>query len=111
MISLSQSAIYYAVMKCVETANYHIIIAVSTMSKMQRVFDICMEAIERFNFDKPASRMSKNQFSMVFDNGSLIQCIPANDNARGHASHLVIYDYTISDDIRNNVLRCIEKWK
>jgi len=109
MIKLGNSSVYYAVMKCVETADYHIIIAVSERSKIQQVFDVCMEAIKRFNFNILFCKMSLNQFSIFFNNNSLIKCIPANESARGNAAHLVIYDQVIDDDIKNCVLRPIEK--
>lgn len=111
MISLSPSAIYYAVMKCVKTSDYHIIIAVPYSAKMQGIFDDCMEIIERFDFDRPSCKMSHNKFSVFFDNNSSIRCILANDNARGYAAHLVIYDELIFDDTKRNILQACEKMK
>ena len=109
MIRLGNASIYYAVMKCVETVDYKIIIAVSNRLQIQQVFNRCMEVIERFNYDKPEAKISQNYFLISFKNGSSIRCIPANDNAIGHAAHLVIDDRMIDDNIKNNTLRCIEK--
>jgi len=109
MIKLSNSSIYYAVMKCVETPNYKIIIAISKRSQIEEVFNKCIEVVEKFNFDMPLIQRTLNYFSMQFQNGSSIKCIYANENTRGNAAHLVIYDQTIDDDIKNCVLHPIEK--
>ncbi len=51
-------------------------------------------------------RKSKEDFEIIFSNGSKIKFIAGNDSSRGQRYHYAIVDKEISNEIFENVIRC-----
>ena len=111
MIAYSNAGAIYAVLQCIEKSNYKFVIACSSGRAIKEVFDVCMKIIEKLGLDKPQCRVSSYNGLITFKNGSTIDIIPANNSARGKAANIVMYEAGVSDEIRDKVLRHIEKIK
>lgn len=112
MIYLSESAIQYAFMLCLEKERYIINIAMVTKEKVE----ICISKFNKLiesNADEVRGTISISMRpgygSIEFANGSLISMFRVNESlGRGKRCHLLIVDEQIEKDIINTVLKPYE---
>lgn len=105
MIFLSDSSVRYAVDICRKKEGYNIVIAATKESR-----DIAIEKLLLLTMDADDVRIinSYNNFKIMFDNGSLILLISAEDSSRGHRAHLLVVDELASEEYVHTILRPME---
>ena len=109
MIYLSDSAIRYAVLLCMEKEHYRIHIA--TFSKIGALiwFSKLKELKEYDKYKvRRATLMCDGNGLIEFTNGSTIRISEPNESCRGQRCHLLIVDDGIKKDVIGSVLKPCE---
>lgn len=110
MLYYSYSALKYALDRCFEKPQYKVGIVPLNMKSTIEDLIILMHKKEYEQFqDSMVWYQNKNHFYVHFTNGSMIECLPATENARSRAYHLIIVDEKVNDDVLCQVLRPMEK--
>lgn len=112
MLSLSRSALVYAISICEEKENYKVTVACG--SEVGR--EVIMEEFRYFNLEKDTQRIGRivkgrNNSYVQFKNGSIIRVIVARESAHGIRSHLIIVSPEVNKEIVECVLRPMETLK
>lgn len=110
MQELNYLTMLTAVRDCMNTEKLCVGIFTNTQAN---ALAICLELIESMDADEQeaelrAVRNAGNSF-VEFKNGSYIKVLSANENARGHAFHKVLYENGIGREVLNCVIRPTEK--
>ena len=110
MIYLSESAIQYAFMLCLEKERYIINIAMVTKEKVEIWFSKFNKLIEsNAGAVRKSISIRSGYGSIEFTNGSSISMFRVNESlGRGKRCHLLIVDEQIEKDIINTVLKPYE---
>lgn len=109
MIYLSDSAIRYAVLLCMEKEHYRIHIA--TFSKVGAgIWFSKLKELKEYDKDKVrrATLMCDGNGLIEFTNGSTIRISKPNESYRGQRCHLLIVDDGIKKDVIISVLKPYE---
>lgn len=109
MIYLSDSAIRYAVLLCMEKEHYRIHIATFSKVGAGIWFDKLKE-LKEYDKDKVrrATLMCDGNGLIEFTNGSTIRISKPNESCRGQRCHLLIVDDGIKKDVIRSVLKPYE---
>lgn len=109
MIYLSDSAIRYAVLLCMEKEHYRIHIA--TFSKVGAgIWFSKIKELKEYDKNKVrrATLMYDENGLIEFTNGSTIRISAPKESCRGQRCHLLIVDDGIKEDVIRNVLKPCE---
>ena len=112
MISLSRSALVYAISICREKENYRVTVVCDSETGSEAV----MEELCNFNLVRDPQHThrvvkGRNSSYLQFKNGSIIRVIAARESVRGLRSHLIIVSPEVNKEIVECVLRPMETLK
>lgn len=100
--------IFYKYMfKCVENDNINVIFYHNGSYKIKQFQNMVQEEKAKELFQNHIERIinSKENFEIIFLNGSSIKFVYASDNARGYRYHFAVVDNQISREVFDSIVR------
>lgn len=101
MLLLDEHSLCFAFNECRDRPHFSVVVLTLCRSTWEKCFDFL-----KFRFGRETWKVRKYQF--MFENGSLISFVPANDQARAYKADLVLVSETVPTDIRYAMVSKIE---
>lgn len=99
-----------AIRTCVQNPRYRVGIFMPTMREAELVYIDVVKAISTDDEERNAIDGSpQHKDCIAFNNGSSIQFVRANENARGYRFNQVLHGQNIDDEILHCVVRPTER--
>lgn len=103
MLYLSDAALQYAVDRCLEKDGYKV--GIVTTRRAETTEKLLQMTTDVLKTNKRYGGLAE----IVFNNGSVIRCMPVSESCRGRALHQLIVDEDISEHLLTDVFRPMEK--
>lgn len=101
MLLLDEHSLCFAFNECRDRPRFSVSVLTMCRSTWEKCYDLL-----KARFRREIWKVRKHQF--MFENGSLISFVPANDQARAYRADLVLVSETVPTDIRYAIASKIE---